>query len=90
MSTETIQALRALEASKKDRSKIQDAIRHIDRVRSRGDRDAHDIEKNIHNILQAVDALLHVASSDISAERLMLDNLLGLHEAEWYLRLSPF
>jgi len=43
-----------------------------------------DLEKNIDDILQAIDSLLVVASVDISEIRLMMDDLLKVWEARWY------
>ena len=46
---------------------------------------ARDIEKNISDMLRAIDALISLNGIDVSAIRLQLDTLLRIWEGRYYL-----
>ncbi|MEW6003366.1 MAG: Ig-like domain-containing protein, partial [Nitrospirota bacterium] len=77
-------ALNALSLTGKDKGKINDAIKHMEKVQNRPVANAEDMEKNIHDIWKAVDSLLSITSADISSIRLMMDSLLEAWEGRWY------
>lgn len=78
--SDAITALNELTAFGKDRAKINDAIRYIKTVQKRIIVNNKDIEKNIRDILKAIEALFSVTGTDVSATRLMLDELLRIWE----------
>jgi len=78
--SDAITALSELTVSGKDRAKIKDAIRYIKNVQKRIIVNNKDIEKNIRDVLKAIEALFPVTSADVSAARLMLDELLRIWE----------
>ena len=79
-----IALLNSLQVSKKDRSKVDNAVKRLEKVRAREVRDQHDIDLNIHDLLAAVDSLLKVTSADISQVRLDLDLILRIMAARYY------
>jgi Tol biopolymer transport system component/flagellar hook assembly protein FlgD len=78
--------LTALSVGKNDRSRIKVAIREITEVRNRSVKSAHDVEKNIKDILEAIEAVSSVTSANVSRIRLKMDRLLESCEADWYTR----
>jgi hypothetical protein len=79
-----LSALDALPATSRDRERLRDAKKHVLKALERTVLSARDIEKTIHDLLKASDALIQVTSADITEIRLMLDRLLEFHQAEWY------
>jgi len=78
-------ALDALQVSRYyDRAAIKLAMMFINNVKTRTVRSFFDAEKNIHDILKAVDAVLSIESADTSDIRLMMDELLKIWEAKAY------
>jgi hypothetical protein len=71
-----IRALDSLSVSKKDRSELKDAIEHMEKIHRRGKVTEKDVEKNIDDLLEAIESLLSITSTDISEIRLMMDVLL--------------
>jgi type 1 glutamine amidotransferase len=84
MVDDIIEALKSLAVSKKDRSRLNDAIEHMERVQKRVVVTAKDVKKNIHDILQSIDSLLSITSTDISAIRLMMDRLFEIWLGRYY------
>ena len=84
MVSDIISELKSLKVSKKDKSKLNDAIEHMERVKKRVALTVKDIKKNIDNMLKAIDSLLSITSTDISAIRLMMDILLEVWVGGWY------
>jgi len=82
--SDILAALSALPVSGQERSKVDNAIGYMNNVQNRAIVVRGDLEKNIDDILQAIDSLLVVASVDISEIRLMMDDLLKVWEARWY------
>jgi hypothetical protein len=80
MTSDIITALYGLSVPGQERSKVNNAIVYIHNVQSRAITSGMDIEKNIADILKAIDSLLFVTSVDISALRLMMDDLLMVWE----------
>lgn len=79
-----IQKLKMLSVSRKDKAKVDDAIKHMSNVQNRAIYHDEDIEKNIRDILGAIESLLSVTGTDVSAIRLMVDSLLETWEGRWY------
>ena len=84
MAAEIITALNALTVSGKDRAKVKDAVKYITNVQTRTATDEKEIKKNIHDVLKAIDSLLHAESADVSEVRLMIDALLRVWEGKYY------
>jgi len=80
-----IAALNELQAEGRQKARINDAIRHVDYVQKRKVIGGHDIEKNISDILKAIDALISLNGIDVSAIRLQLNTLLRIWEGRYYL-----
>jgi Tol biopolymer transport system component/flagellar hook assembly protein FlgD len=81
-------ALKALPVSGKEKAKVNDAIKYIEDVQKRVIQKEEDIEKNIHDILKAIDALLSITGVDISSIRLMMDEILIEWESRYYFGLA--
>lgn len=79
-----IQILKAIPAAGEDQERINEAIKHLEKVQARTVATREDTEENIHDILKAVE-LLPVANVDISGKRLILDALLRAWEGQWYI-----
>ena len=62
--------------SKKDKSELEDAIEHMERVQRGTVVTVRDIQRNIDDIIEALDSLLSITSIDVSEIRLMMDALL--------------
>ncbi len=82
--TDILSGLGSLQVSKKDTSRAKEAGKHIEEVRDRHVDDQEDIEKNIHDTLDAVSKLLEITSADITQVRLLMDSLLRIWEGRWY------
>ena len=85
MTGDIIAALNALTVSGKDKAKVRDAAKHIEKVQNRATDDKKDIEKNIHYTLKAIESLLYIKGADMSNARLMMDGLLRVLEGRYYL-----
>jgi hypothetical protein len=72
--------------SKKDKWELEDAIEHMERVQRRAGETGRDIQRNIDDIMEALDSLLSISSTDVSEIRLMMDTLLEV----WVGRLILF
>jgi hypothetical protein len=82
--SDIIVALKALSVSGQDKVKVSSAITYIENVQARAIVTVNDIEKNIQDILKAIDSLLFVTSADISDVRQKIDIYLKVWEARWY------
>jgi hypothetical protein len=78
-------SLSGLQTEGRQRARINDAIRHGEYVQKRTVACARDMEKNIDDILKAIDALISLSNIDVSAIRLQLDTLLRIWEGRFYL-----
>lgn len=88
MTQEILNSLRAIQVTRmSDKAAIKNAMMFIERVQDRGGDSHFDVEKNILDILKAIESLLFVTSKDISNIRMMMDELLKIWEARAY--LSP-
>jgi hypothetical protein len=76
--------LKALPASWRDSLKINKATQCISRVQSTAVSNKEDVERNISDILGAIDALDSVSSVDTSNIRLLMDSLMRTWEGRWY------
>jgi hypothetical protein len=83
-SSDIIAALNALSVTGQDKEKVINAIMYIENVQGRDIVSINDIEKNIHDILLAIDSLLFVTSADITDVRQKLEVCLQFWEARWY------
>jgi len=80
-----LEALDALEVSRhSDKAAIKLAMMFINNVKTRTVRSPLAVEKNIHDVLKAVDAVLSIESADTSTIQLMMDELLKIWEAKAY------
>ncbi len=77
-------ALNALSVSGQDKAKANKAIRDIVNVQTRTVGTANDIEMNISDLLDAVDSLQFITSTDTSDIRLMIDSLIETWEERAY------
>ena len=84
MASDLIAALNALPVSGEDRERVHKAVGRLEKVRDRVIVTPKDAEKNIRDILKAIDALLPVPHGDIPGIRLVLDDLLEVWQGEWY------
>jgi hypothetical protein len=75
MVSDIIRALKSLMVSKKDKSELEDAIEHMERVQGGMFVTGRDIPRNIDDTMEALDSLLSISSVDISEIRLMVDAL---------------
>jgi hypothetical protein len=78
VTTDILASLSGLQADGRQRARIQEAIRHIENSQKRKVTSARDIEKNISDILKAIDALISLNGIDVSSIRLQLDKLLRI------------
>jgi hypothetical protein len=78
-------SLNGLQTEGRQRAKINDAIRHVEYIQKRTVTCVRDMEKNIDDILKAIDALISLNNIDVSAIRLRLDILLRIWEGRFYL-----
>jgi hypothetical protein len=76
MVSDSIRVLKSLIVAKGDKSELEDAIEHMDKVQRRVKVTEKDTEKNIDDLVEAIDSLLSITSTDISEIRLMMDALL--------------
>jgi hypothetical protein len=76
MVRDIIRALKSLMVSKKDKSELEDAIEHMEKIQRRAVMTVRDIQENIDDIMETIDSLLSIMSADISHIRLMMDALL--------------
>ncbi len=81
---DVLSGLNTLQVSKKDASRVKEAGKHMEKVRSRKADDQEAIEKNIHDTLEAVSDLLQISSADTTNIRLLMDALLRIWEGRWY------
>jgi hypothetical protein len=76
MVSDSIRVLKSLMVSKKDKSEWEDAIEHMEKIQRRVKVTEKDVEKNIDDLLEAIESLLSITSTDVSEIRLMMDALL--------------
>ena len=76
MVSDVIRALKSLMVSKKDKWELEDAIQHMESVQRGMVVTVRDIQRNIDDIMEALDSLLSITSTDISEIRLMMDTFL--------------
>ena len=76
MVSDVIRALKSLMVSKKDKWELEDAIQHMESVQRGMVVTVRDIQRNIDDIMEALDSLLSITSTDVSRIRLMMDALL--------------
>jgi hypothetical protein len=87
MAGDIMAALKALSVTgKKDKENLKTAIRQMEDVQRREIVKKKDVEKNIDDILQAINSLLSISSNDVTEIRLMMDRLLKMWEGKWYYR----
>jgi hypothetical protein len=86
MVSDIIRALKSLMVSKRDKSELEDAIEHMERVQRGRVMTVRDIQRNMDDLLEALDSLLSITSTDVSEIRLMMDALLEV----WIGRLIQF
>jgi Mg2+ and Co2+ transporter CorA len=76
MVSDIVRVLKSLTVSKKDKSELEDAIEHMKKIQRGTAMTARDIQRNIDDIMEALDSLLSITSTDVSEIRLMMDSLL--------------
>ncbi|OGP62538.1 MAG: hypothetical protein A2169_09350 [Deltaproteobacteria bacterium RBG_13_47_9] len=84
MADEIITLLSSLSVSGQEDAKVKNAVRYINDVRTRVIAGEKDIEKNIGDMLKAIDSLISITSAEIPDIRLMMDHLLRFWEGRWY------
>jgi light-regulated signal transduction histidine kinase (bacteriophytochrome) len=89
MVSDISRVLTSLMVSKKDKSELEDAIEHMEKIQRRTAMTARDAQRNIDDIMEAVDSLLSITSADISEIRLMMDALLEVWIGNLILFPSP-
>jgi subtilase family serine protease len=87
--SDIISELNVLSLSGQEKAKAANAIKNLEAVQERGNATEEDIEKNIHNILKAVESLLFIDSIDTTDIRLMLDALMRTEQARYYFFVPP-
>jgi Tol biopolymer transport system component/subtilase family serine protease len=81
--------LNSLPLSGQEKAKAENALKYIDKVRSRVCVSEDDIEKNIDDVMKAIDSLSYIKSLDVAVLRNTMDNLLIFWEAKWYFISQP-
>ena len=81
-----IAALKALSVTRRDKNGVCEAIKYIERVKYRGSRSQKACDDNIHDILEAVEAIMSITSCDAKPVRLMMDMLLQICQGKYYFR----
>lgn len=85
MLSDIITALNTLPVSGQEMAKVNNAIGYMNNVQNRVINTEIDVEKNIGDILKAIDSILSITTFDISQIRLMMDRLLKFWEGRWHL-----
>lgn len=67
-----------------EQKEVKEAKKYIEKVRDRIVNDSEDFKKNIHDTLEAIEAVMEITSVDTSDIRLDMDRLLGIWEWRWY------
>jgi hypothetical protein len=88
MVSDVIRALKSLIVSRRDKSELEDAMERMERVQRRTVVTAKDIERNIDDIMETLDSLLSITSTDVSEIRLMMDALLEVYLGKLILLFS--
>jgi subtilase family serine protease len=86
MVNDIIDALKALPVTAKDKFEVLKAINYIEDVKHshRYGSSKVALEKNIHDILKAIDEIIDITSCDTLEVRTMMDMLLRFYEAKFY------
>ena len=85
MAGDILAALKALSVTgKEDKESLKLAVRQVENLQSREIVRKKDIEKNIDDILQAINSLLAISSKDVTEIRLLMDRLLKMWEGKGY------
>ncbi len=84
MTSDIVAALNVLSVTGQDKEKVSNAIMYIENVQGRTIVTENDIEKNIEDILKAINSLLFVTSADVSYVRHKIDECLKVWESRWY------
>ena len=85
MAGDIMAALRALSVTgKEDKDNLKEAIEQMQDLQKREIDKEKDFEKNIDDILQAIDSLLSISSADVTGIRSMMDRLLRMWEGKAY------
>ncbi|MEN8134500.1 MAG: CARDB domain-containing protein [Thermodesulfobacteriota bacterium] len=87
--TGLISTLEAYSLSGKDRAKARKAGQYLAQVRSRIITCENQIEKNLHDLEHAVEAILAIEGIDMQTIRLELDSLLRIEQSRWYFYTGP-
>jgi Tol biopolymer transport system component/flagellar hook assembly protein FlgD len=85
LTTEIITVLNSLEATGRDRKWVNKALRRMEAVHERIVTNDKDAERNIKDILKAIDSLRKLKTIDIREIRIKMDILLRIWEIQWYL-----
>ncbi len=88
INSEVISALSHTAASGKEKAKIDEVIKYLTDVKDRSAAGSSDIEKNIADLLNAVDSLTGMADQDISNIRLLIDRMLTFWQGKWYMSVT--
>jgi len=83
-----LSALESLQVSGKDKASLERAIRYVEAVGARGAATRKEIEENIADLLQAIEALRTIGFAELSETRRLMDFLLRLWQSRWYLSSS--
>ncbi|MFQ5901918.1 MAG: hypothetical protein ACE5IH_10225, partial [Thermodesulfobacteriota bacterium] len=83
--TDILYKLDALNLTTEETEEINKAKKYIERVRDRTINTPKDIEKNIKDILRAIEAVMEITSKDTQDVRLDMDRLMGIWGERGYL-----
>jgi Tol biopolymer transport system component/flagellar hook assembly protein FlgD/fibronectin type 3 domain-containing protein len=83
-----LSALESLQVSGKDKASLERAIRYVEAVGARGAATRKEMEENIADLLQAIEALRTIGFAELSETRRLMDFLLRLWQSRWYLSSS--
>ena len=81
-----ITVLNSLPVSAEDRERLDRATGYMESVQNRAITTEKDIDRNIQDILKAINSLLSITSADVTEARLLMDSLLRIWEGRYYYR----
>lgn len=82
--TNALAALDALSLTGREKAKAENAVKYLEAVQERDTTTEENRQKNIQDLLKAIESITVVTSVDITDIRLMIDELLRIEEARYY------
>lgn len=80
-----VSSLESMEVTGKDRASVERALRYVEDLGARGAETRAEIERNLGDLLLAIEAIRTIRSTDPSETRKLMDLLLRLWQTRWYL-----